>query len=133
MDSVPLVTPEAVCRREGLSPAACVARDNAENAQRELSAKICTQLFPHQSVLQSACASSCSSHASVDGQDCAFSYSRSLHYAADTKTDSHMGMGSVALIAIVICALGFAAVKGYKRIHELGYFLRRPTASDTAQ
>jgi hypothetical protein len=133
MDSVPLVTPEAVCRREGLSPAACVARDKAENAQREMSAKICTQLFPHQSVLQSACTSSCSSNASTDGQDCAFNYSRSLHYAADTKTDTHLGIGSVALIGIVMCALGFAMVKGYKRIQELGYFVRRPAASNTAQ
>jgi len=133
MDDVPLVTPEAVCRHEGLSPAACRARDNAENAQREISAKICTQLFPHQRVLQSACTSSCSSHTSTDGQDCAFNYSRSLHYAAVTKVDAHLGFGSVLLICLAMGAAGYALLKAYKRIQGLGYFVRRPATSNTAQ
>jgi hypothetical protein len=100
---------------DGPASAACVARDEAENARRDLSAKTCTRLFSGQEVMQTACISSCRSHTSGDGQACAIAFLRSLQQVAAEKP----GSGGLIWPVILLCALlggaAWAALRGRRR------------------
>jgi hypothetical protein len=90
------------CAGGDAASAACTLQVDRDSARRALSAKTCARLFPNQEVMQTACASSCRSFTSGDGQDCAFTFSRSLHEVALDRPDPHAFFWPVALIAVVI-------------------------------
>ncbi len=112
---MPLITPDEACAQDGPSSAACAARDSAEIARRALSMKTCARLFPNQQVMQTACISSCRSYTSGDGQDCAFSFSRSLRDVAVESSNSNMLYGSVAIVGALVCAVCWAVLSARRK------------------
>ena len=112
---LPVVTPEEACAREGLSAAACAARDAEESARRTLSAKTCTRLFPEQEVMQTACISSCRSFTTGDGQDCAFNFSRSLREVTVEKQSHDTVYWFTGLFAALLCAVGWAVFSARRK------------------
>lgn len=112
---MPLVTPDEACTHDGPASAACAARDRAELARRDLSAKTCARLFPDAEVMQTACISSCRSYTSGDGQDCAFHYSRSLHEVAAEKPGSGAFVGSLVLVSAFVCGACWALLRARRK------------------
>lgn len=112
---MPLITLDEACTHDGPSSAACAARDGAELARNELSAKTCAQLFPNQDVMQTACLLSCRSYKSGDGQDCAFNYSRSLHEVAVEKSGSSAFLGPLVLVSAFVCAACWALLRARRK------------------
>jgi hypothetical protein len=112
---VPLITPDEACTHDGPSSAACAARDEAEIARRDLSAKTCTRLFANQEVMQTACISSCRSYTSGDGQDCAFNYSRSLHEVAAEQPGSVAVVWYVILVSALVSGASWAVIRARRK------------------
>jgi len=112
---VPLITPDEACTHDGPASPACAARDQAELARRDLSAKTCARLFPNQEVMQTACMSSCRSYTSGDGQDCAFNYSRSLHELAAEKPGSGAFVWSLVLVSAFVCGAGWVLLRAWRK------------------
>lgn len=108
------MTLEEACTNDSASSAACIAKDEAELARRDLSVKTCARLFPDQEVLQTACASSCRSHTSGDGQECAFTYSRSLHDIAIERPGSS-GFGYLVLVSALVCGACWLALRARRK------------------
>lgn len=110
-----LITPEEACANDGPVSASCAARDRAELARRDLSAKTCARLFPDQEVMKTACVSSCRSYTSGDGQDCAFNYSRSLHAVAAEGPGASSFVGYLVLISALVCGACWALLRARRK------------------
>jgi len=81
----------------------------------DVSTKLCARLFPHEFVMQAACKSSCLAAAPDDGQECAFKFSRSLREIPYDRPEPQPQLWSVALAAALLCAVGWAAIRIYRK------------------
>jgi hypothetical protein len=90
-------------------------RDTREISRRDLSVKTCARLFPNQEVMQTACISSCRSPTAGDGQECAFSYSRSLHEVVVDQPGSAMMVTTITLFGALICGACWAVVRARRK------------------
>jgi hypothetical protein len=116
--TVPIISPDEACRRDNLSPTACAARNTEERAQREVSAKLCERLFPDELVLQTACKSNCLVYSAGDGQDCAFSFSRTARVIAPEKIEQHGLFWSLAITGALLFVACWVVLRARRKIRD---------------
>jgi hypothetical protein len=105
---------EEACHDTEWPSAECAAKEPPD-PRLEISANVCARLFPHEYVMQAACKSSCAGGSGVDGQDCAFQFSRSLRDIPVDRPEAHAPVGPVVLLAALLCAACWAAIRIYRR------------------
>lgn len=113
---MPLITPDEACSREGSPSAACIVKEQQEIARREMSVNTCIRLFHDQEVMQSACISSCRSYTTGDGQECAFSFSRSLREVAVEQPGAAGVVWFVILMSALVCTACWAVMRARRKV-----------------